>query len=205
MPFAELNAALLQLDRYVSSREPRFIATALRALLPIRTKGKASPAHAVASLSLAGATYIGASAPLKAHFNELLASLPQPTADVTAAAAAAPEPAEGEKASVVEKKPAPKLPECEIFVALLLQMLLIDCGKATSAMPWSLLLMERVAALKRRTLDPLSEKVYFYASWAFESCGQLAAIRSRRRAKSVSAQCSLSETKVTWPLRSRLR
>jgi len=71
-----------------------------------------------------------------------------------------------------------KLPESEMLVALLALLLLLDTGKATQAMPWALQLMERVAALKRRTLDPIAEKVYFYASWAFEQCGQLAALRS---------------------------
>jgi 26S proteasome regulatory subunit N3 len=45
-------------------------------------------------------------------------------------------------------------------------------------MPWSLMLMERVGALKRRTLDPIAERVYFYATWSHELNGQLAAIRS---------------------------
>ena len=153
---------------------------ALKALTPLRANSKASPSHAVAALSVAAATYVGA--PLKAHFTDLLAGLPQPTADVTAAASAAPD-VEGatadEKAKAApEKKMAAKLAECEVFVALLLQVLLIDTGRATQAMPWSLLLMERVAALKRRTLDPISERIYYFASWAFESCGQLAAIRS---------------------------
>ena len=51
-------------------------------------------------------------------------------------------------------------------------------GNTTAAMPWALMLMERVAALKRRTLDPIAERVYFYASWVFEKGNQLAAIRS---------------------------
>ena len=155
---------------------------ALKALTPLRANSKASPSHAVAALSVAAATYVGA--PLKAHFTDLLAGLPQPTADVTAAASAAPD-VEGatadEKAKTApEKKMAAKLAECEVFVALLLQVLLIDTGRATQAMPWSLLLMERVAALKRRTLDPISERIYYFASWAFESCGQLAVGDARK-------------------------
>jgi len=47
-----------------------------------------------------------------------------------------------------------------------------------AAVPFSLQLMERVGALKRRTLDPIAERVYFYASWAHEVNGTLVAIRS---------------------------
>lgn len=38
----------------------------------------------------------------------------------------------------------------------------------SQAVPFSLQLMERVTALKRRTLDPIAERIYFYASWAHE-------------------------------------
>jgi len=45
-------------------------------------------------------------------------------------------------------------------------------------MPWGLMLMERLSALKRRTLDPIAELVYSYTSWAHEQAGHLHAIRS---------------------------
>ena len=46
------------------------------------------------------------------------------------------------------------------------------------AMNLSLQIMERVGSLKRRTLDPIAERIYFYASWAHELNGSLSTIRS---------------------------
>ena len=204
---AELHASFTLIERFVSSREPRLMAQALKVLGPVRKAGKESPSRLVAALSAASSVYVPAATPLKGPLAELLASLPQPSAEEVAASAMPPEDeaekkekeekakkaaAEAgdkekkeaekenkEKEKPVEKKPPAKLPESELLVALLALLLLLDTGKSTAAMPWALQLMERIASLKRRTtLDPIAERIYFYASWAFETCGQLAALRS---------------------------
>ena len=155
---------------------------ALKLVLPIRAKGKENPAHAVAALSAAISTHVPEKAALVAPLTKLLAGLPAPTPEITAAATPAPEVDESKGAAAgaaAEKpKPAAKLPENEVLLGLLALLLLLDQKKAAEAMPWALQLMDRVAALKRRTLDPIAERVYFYAAWAFEVGGQLAALRS---------------------------
>jgi 26S proteasome regulatory subunit N3 len=195
---ADLQAAFALIERFVTQREPRLMTQALKLVAPARAKGKAEPSHMVAALTEAMSTYMPSAAALRTPLAELLATLPAPTAEVTAAAkppepepepAAAAKPAEGAEAdkskpaadappAKPEKKPPAKLPEHEVLMGLLGLLLLLDTGKAAAAMPWALQLMERVAALKRRTLDPIAERVYFYASWAFETGGQFAAIRS---------------------------
>ena len=204
------------IERFVSSREPRLMAQALRLLGPLRKASKESPSRMVAALSAASAVYAPTASTLKSPLADVLASLPKPTAEELASAIMPPpeeekkeekadaakageadkpevkeegkaeggeakkEGGDKEKAAAApaEKKLPARLPESEMLIALLALLLLLDSGKAQQAMPWSLQLMERVAALKRRTLDPIAEKIYFYASWAFESAGQLAALRS---------------------------
>jgi len=185
------------IERFVASREPRLMTQALRFIAPMRKAAKESPSRMVAALTSASATYVPSATPLRTPLAEVLASLPQPTAEETAAAVMPPEdPADkakdkkddGEKKDdkeekkeekpPAEKKPPAKLPENEMLVALLALLLLLDTGKPKLAMPWALQMMERLTALKRRTLDSIGEKVYFYASWAFENCGELAALRS---------------------------
>jgi len=154
----------------VGSREPRHMASALRTVGVFRKKCKGFPADAVGALTAVLASHVAPSAVLRAPLLSLLGALPQPTEP-----AAAPPAAEDKED---EKKTISKLPENEMFVGLLVLTLLLDLNHAAQAVPLGLQLMERVGALKRRTLDPIAEKVYFYASWAHEVNGTLVAIRS---------------------------
>jgi len=65
-----------------------------------------------------------------------------------------------------------------MLLSVLVLLMLLDGKKTPQAMSWGVLLMERVGACRRRTLDPLADLVYFYTSWAYETAGQLQAIRS---------------------------
>lgn len=146
------------------------MASALRTVGVFRKKCKGFPADAVGALTAVLASHVAPSAVLRAPLLSLLGALPQPTEP-----AAAPPAAEDKED---EKKTISKLPENEMFVGLLVLTLLLDLNHAAQAVPLGLQLMERVGALKRRTLDPIAEKVYFYASWAHEVNGTLVAIRS---------------------------
>ena len=101
---------------------------ALKLVAPIRAKAKAEPSHAVAALSAAATSHMPASAALREPLTKLLAGLPAPTADVTAAAAPAAPEEDGEKAA--EKKPVAKVAENEVLVGLMALLLLLDTGKA---------------------------------------------------------------------------
>ena len=168
---ADLSAAFAVLERFVNAREPRHMVQALRVLGPFRKKGKESPGVAVGALMAALSTHVAPSAALRAAMLALLGMLPQPAEPVPAPAAS--EDKEDEKKASISK-----LPENEVLVGLLVLTLLLDHNQVSAAVPFSLQLMDRVGALKRRTLDPIAERVYFYASWAHEVNGTLVAIRS---------------------------
>jgi len=138
---------------------------------PFRKKGKESPGVAVGALMAALSTHVAPSAALRAPMLALLGMLPQPAEPV-------PAPAASEDKDDEKKASISKLPENEVLVGLLVLTLLLDHNQVIAAVPFSLQLMERVGALKRRTLDPIAERVYFYASWAHEVNGTLVAIRS---------------------------
>ena len=168
---ADMSAAFAVLERFVNAREPRHMVQALRVLGPFRKKGKESPGVAVGALMAALSTHVAPSAALRAPMLALLGMLPQPAEPV-------PAPAASEDKDDEKKASISKLPENEVLVGLLVLTLLLDHNQVIAAVPFSLQLMERVGALKRRTLDPIAERVYFYASWAHEVNGTLVAIRS---------------------------
>ena len=91
---SDLRAAFALMERFVSSREPRLMSEALRLIAPMRKAGKASPSKMVAALSTASPIYMPAAAALRTPLAEVLALLPQPTAEELAAAAA---PSEADK------------------------------------------------------------------------------------------------------------
>ena len=118
-------------------------------------------------LTAALTSHVSSTAVLRGPLLEMLALLPQPTE-------ALPTPAGTDKEEGDNKPKVPsKLPENEMFVGLFVLLMLLDNKLTPQAVSCSLQLMERVGALKRRTLDNIAERVYFYASWAHECAGQL--------------------------------
>ncbi|KAG4216961.1 hypothetical protein PC116_g34558, partial [Phytophthora cactorum] len=63
------------------------------------------------------------------------------------------------------------IPEIDIFLSILVQVYLFDSKQFQQGAEFSKYLSERIHSLKRRTLDSLSAKVYFYYSLF---CEQLA-------------------------------
>ena len=60
------------------------------------------------------------------------------------------------------------LPEIDLYLAILVQIYLYDAKSIELGAKFSSNLIERLRTLNRRTLDPLSAKVYFYYSLFFE-------------------------------------
>lgn len=71
----------------------------------------------------------------------------------------------------------PLLPEVSTYIGVLLLIHLIDTESYEKAMKWSKQLLDRLAALNRRTLDGLQAKCYFYYARAHELAGQMDTIR----------------------------
>jgi 26S proteasome regulatory subunit N3 len=173
----ELNAALVLVEKYVSSREQRFIANAMRLLPVLRRKVQAGPAKSVPTLV---DTVSQALAPSNPTRKLLLTQLESLAATLPAEAEA------GKDDPMEEDVPADKkakekrtmLPETEMYVGIVVLMLLIDSKATDAALACSKVLFERLGSWNRRTLDALSEKVFFYTSWAHERAGLLDTMRS---------------------------
>lgn len=176
----ELNAALVLVEKYVSSREVRFMANASRLLPVLRRKVQASPAKSVPTLVETVSQTLAPSNPtrklLLTQLEGLAATLPA-EAD---AEAGKDDPMEAEDASADKKAKEKRsmLPETEMYVGLVVLMFLIDSKANEAALACSKVLFERLGSWNRRTLDLLSDKVYFFTSWAHESAGVLDTMRS---------------------------
>jgi 26S proteasome regulatory subunit N3 len=70
-------------------------------------------------------------------------------------------------------------PEVEIFIGLLVLVHLVDNKKVADAVNWANTLLGRLESFNRRTLDPLSSRVFFYYSRAHEINGHFAEIRPK--------------------------
>jgi len=78
-------------------------------------------------------------------------------------------------------------PEVETFITLLISLHFIDTKKIDFAVNITSSLIERMEGWNRRTLDPLSARVYFYYSRAFELAGRLSEIRQKLIAHQTTA------------------
>ena len=168
---ADIRSAQASVERFVTSREPRFAQAALKLMACLRKAGFAAASPTQPVLAAAIASAFGPSHPLR---ERLLAALPPPAAEPEAADAAG---AEGKEGGEAKKRPL--LPEMELILELLVLLALIDGGKLPVALSLADALLERVASWNRRTLDPFAERAYFYSSWAYEKAGKIEAVRSR--------------------------
>ncbi|XP_041459078.1 26S proteasome non-ATPase regulatory subunit 3-like [Lytechinus variegatus] len=78
---------------------------------------------------------------------------------------------------------APLLPELDVYLHLLVVVHLLDSKRFSEAVKCSDVLVKKLDAQNRRSLDQLSAKAYFYHSRAYELIGQLDQIRSFLHAK----------------------
>lgn len=68
-------------------------------------------------------------------------------------------------------------PEAETYIRLLVLVHLLDAKRVDDAVALSTKIVARMDGWNRRTLDPLSSKVFFYYSRSHELAGQFADIR----------------------------
>ena len=132
---AELSGALVLVEKYVSSKEVRFMANATRLLPLLRRKVQASPTKSVRTLvetvSQALAPSNATRKLLLTQLETLAATLPAEKADAEAGKEDDPMDAE-EPADKKAKEKRSMLPETEMYVGLVVLMFLID-SKATEA------------------------------------------------------------------------
>jgi len=151
----DIREQIRHIEKSVSTKEPRFMSRALRALVSIRRKLN----HNVLLKSI-NAFYSTASVRKEPLFGFL------------------DEPMEAQD-GVVRPKTAKVsyLPETEIYTHLLVLLYLIDNEKYSVALKCSDILMERVTSFNRRTLDMLAAKCYFYHVRVYELMNQLDKVR----------------------------
>ena len=78
-----------------------------------------------------------------------------------------------DKSSGKSQTPKETLPEVDIYLSILVQVLLFDSKEFTRGSDFSDALVGRLRTLNRRTLDALAAKVYFYYSLFFEQLSPL--------------------------------
>jgi len=175
----ELSAAIVLVDKYVSSREARFNAHAMRLLPQLRRKVQASPAKAVPTLVQTISQALAPSNPTRKLLLTQLETLAATLPAEAEAEAGEDDPMETEgdekKEAAVKRS---MLPEIELYVGLVVLMLLIDSKATDAAVACSRTLFERLGTWNRRTLDLLSDRIFYFMSWAHERAGSLDTLRS---------------------------
>jgi len=160
LTYEDVKEQLRYIEKTVSSKEPRFMTRAVRALAQIRKKVNARVLR-----KLLHNVYL--SQPANAEKEEYLAYLD--AAEI-----------ESEDNAIVKKaaKKAPSLvPEVEVYVQLLVLIHLLDNNRNAEAVTCADRLMQKIVDLNRRTLDILAAKSYFYYARAYEVTHRLEQIR----------------------------
>lgn len=175
-PFVHLRRIVTMIERAVETNQTRLVGRALRHNAPLR--GEATRELLSAAVSL----YFPPEEPSRAQLLAQIELLPEQMAvgDEEAAPTVT--------SIAADSSPRTELlPEVEVYLGLLVLTALLRhdlLEPATGLANW---LFDRVAAFNRRSLDPLSAKVYFYLSLVHEQRGELASIRSRLLATHRSA------------------
>ncbi|XP_061412072.1 LOW QUALITY PROTEIN: 26S proteasome non-ATPase regulatory subunit 3 [Lethenteron reissneri] len=158
----DLKEQVRQIEKSVSSKEPRFVLRVLRALPSTRRKLNAH----VLRKALAGFYTSSGAAPAR----DLLLTFFDEPMD-----------AEGEvtfRPRTGKAAAQPLLPETETYLQHLCVVYLLDSKRYDDAQKCSDDLMQKIASQNRRTLDQLAARCYFYHSRVYEFLDRLDSIRS---------------------------
>ena len=144
LTYEDVKEQLRYIEKTVSSKEPRFMTRAVRAVAQIRKK---TNARILRKLLL----NVYASQPTNPEKDEYLAYLENDEMET--------EDAVVKKAA---KKTASLVPEVEVYVQLLVLIHLLDKERHEDAIKCADRLMQKIVDLNRRTLDILAAKCYYY-------------------------------------------
>ncbi|XP_041371471.1 26S proteasome non-ATPase regulatory subunit 3-like [Gigantopelta aegis] len=157
----DIREHVRQIEKAVSTKEPRFMSRALRGLVTIRRKLSVKILRKLIQGYFTGQA--------QASKDELFMYL-IPPAEMNGLGL----PFRPRSGKAVNQ---PLLPEIEMYIHLLIVIYLIDNKKYTEAAKCSDLLMKKIGQHNRRTLDTLAAKCYFYYSRSYELTNQLDRIR----------------------------
>merc|ERR1712168_1654819 len=159
LTYEDVKEQLRYIEKTVSSKEPRFMTRAVRAIAQIRKK---TNARILRKLLL----NVYASQPANPEKDEYLAYLENEEMET-----------EDGVVKKAAKKAASLVPEVEVYVQLLVLIHLLDKERNDDAIKCADRLMQKIVDLNRRTLDILAAKCYFYYARAYEVTNRLEQIR----------------------------
>jgi 26S proteasome regulatory subunit N3 len=157
----DIRQHIKHVEKAVSTKEPRFMSRALRAIITLRKKLNSN----VLRKAITG--YFPAPSATQPR-SVLYDFLDEPMDTSEKSPSFRPRTA----------KSAPLLPETDIYLHLLVLIYLLDQKKFKPAVECANALMDKVTAQNRRTLDMLAAKCYYYYGRAYEVTNQLEKIRS---------------------------
>lgn len=158
----DLREHAKQIDKAVTSKEPRFAMRVLRSLPSTRRKLNGNVLRSIISQLY---PYNSEKDVLLAYVEEIAAGSAEIEAPRT-------------RGTVK-----PPVPEVDVYIHLLILLRLLDTNKLTEASECSQQLMSKVMAHNRRTLDLIAAKCYFYHSRVFELNNKLELIRGLLHAR----------------------
>lgn len=158
----DLREHVRQIDKAVTSKEPRFAMRVLRSLPNTRRKLNGNVLRAI----------INQLYPSNADKEALIAFVESPQPGAV-------------EIETPRSRSAPKTPgpEVDVYIHLLVLLRLLDTNKLEEATECSQQLMTKVTAQNRRTLDLIAAKCYFYHSRVFELTNKLDLIRGLLHAR----------------------
>jgi len=159
LTYEDVKEQLRYIEKTVSSKEPRFMTRAVRAVAQIRKKINS---RVLRKLLL----NVYVSQPTNPEKEEYLAYLDNGEMD-----------SEDAIVKKTAKKAASLVPEVEVYVQLLVLIHLLDNNRNVEAVTCADRLMQKIVDLNRRTLDILAAKCYFYYARAYEVTKRLEQIR----------------------------
>lgn len=158
----DLREHVRQIDKAVSSKEPRFAMRVLRSLPSTRRKLNGNVLRAIIN------QLYPASSDKETLIGFVENSLPGAVE------------IEAPRSRSTPKTPAP---EVDAYIHLLVLLRLLDTNKLEEAVECSQQLMNKITAQNRRTLDLIAAKCYFYHSRVFELTNKLDLIRGLLHAR----------------------
>jgi 26S proteasome regulatory subunit N3 len=157
----DIRQHIKHVEKAVSTKEPRFMSRALRAIVTLRKKLNDNVLRKAVIVFLPSAT-------TPAQKNSLLNYLEEPMDAADKSPNFRPR----------SSKTFVALPETDVYIHLLILIYLLDKQNFRSAVDCANALMTKVSALNRRTLDLLAAKCYYYFFRAYELTKQMDGIRS---------------------------
>eukprot|EP00245_Coleochaete_scutata_P001348 TRINITY_DN11652_c0_g2_i1.p1 TRINITY_DN11652_c0_g2~~TRINITY_DN11652_c0_g2_i1.p1 ORF type:complete len:467 (+),score=77.92 TRINITY_DN11652_c0_g2_i1:189-1589(+) len=159
---ADIKSIPQLIEKAVALKDARLMARAIRQIMTVRKKLKASI--------------------ITSYLKHALPAGSDPQIQLVAYLSALP--GESDTSMVVDSTPSstasksPPLPEVEAFMYLLVLIFLIDQKAYQQAKECSSAAVRRLQQFNRRTLDQLAARIFFYFSLSYEKTGSLVEIRS---------------------------